>query len=241
MGVDLIMATSIMRLDMLDRPYNDDTMTYDYSEQRYIPLVDGILENGYVNLIRDWRTEDNAQSYLDLLSRVVYETILSMKDSKYRFQMKYYMAHSKQARQEIFNLMADSVWYNRRDGGFMMAYNSGANLNQGKLVEFGIDKALSSIAKQMVKNTYLGTRYLPYDLNKLETFDEFADLTAYLVTNDYFTQDEVDLFETIDDIVDDGTFRVYEELNGVYVFKELNTIEKAKEKMKIYNNTSGTW
>ena len=89
--------------------------------------------------------------------------------------------------------MQDGAWYNRRDGGFMMAYNSGANLNQGKLIEFGLDKALSPIAKQIVMNSYLGSRFLPYDINDKEVFDDFDALLVYLVSEAYITQVQADL------------------------------------------------
>ena len=88
--------------DKLSKPYTTEEMIYDYNEQRYIPTTEGIAQHAYINLIVDWKTAENAQSYLDLLSRVIYETILSMKDSKYRTSMLYYLAHSKKARNELF-------------------------------------------------------------------------------------------------------------------------------------------
>ena len=192
---------AIPTLEYLDRPFIDGMMDYDYDEQMYIPLVKGILEYAYVNLIVDWKTEENAQAYLQLVARVVYETILSLKDPKYRIQMLYYMSHSKKARVEMFKLFSDTAWYNRRDGGFMMAYNTGANLNQGKLIEFGVDKALSPIAKQLVLNTYLGTKYLPYDINTTTTFDDLPALVVYLVDNTYITAEQALLVEYIDDLM----------------------------------------
>lgn len=173
---------AIPTIDFLEAPVKDEFMDYDFNESRYRALVDGITKNSYVNLVIDWQTKENAQSYLDLLSRVVMETILSFKDEKYKYTMLYYMSHSKKMRIELQKVFADSVWYNRRDGGFMMAYNSGANLNQGKLIEFGIDKAISSIARQMIKNSPLGTRYMTVDINEKQIFASLTTLLAYLTT-----------------------------------------------------------
>lgn len=227
--------------DKLSKPYTTEEMIYDYNEQRYIPTTDGIAQHAYINLIVDWKTAENAQSYLDLLSRVIYETILSMKDSKYRTSMLYYLAHSKKARNELFKIMQDGAWYNRRDGGFMMAYNSGANLNQGKLIEFGLDKALSPIAKQIVMNSYLGSRFLPYDINDKEVFDDFDALLVYLVSEAYITQVQADEMTTLEDLPYDRRYSVYIELSGKYIFTDLRTLAKAVENMKIYNPTNGTW
>ena len=227
--------------DKLSKPKDTEEMVYDYNEQRYIPTTEGIKQHAYINLITDWKTDENAQSYLDLLSRVIYETILSMKDSKYRTSMLYYLAHSKKARNELFKIMQDGAWYNRRDGGFMMAYNSGANLNQGKMIEFGIDKAISPIAKQIVMNSYLGSRFLPYDINDKQTFDDFNAVLVYLVSEAYITQEQADVMLTLEDLPYDRRYSVYIELSGKYIFTDLRTLAKAVEKMKIYNPTSGTW
>jgi hypothetical protein len=235
---------AISSYDILTRPFDDDYMEYDYTESRYVPLVKGIMKDAYVNLIIDWGSEANAQSYLDLLSRVVYETILSFKDVKWRLHMLYYMSHSKKARLALRKIFSDSVWYNRRDGGFLMAYNSGANLNQGKLIEFGIDKALSPIAKQICKNTYLGTRVLPVDLNTNQTFTTLALLLAYLVAQGYITSDQSDVVTASEDLDDLPYHEDYDIItldSGSYLFRDLTTIKDAIEDMKIYNTTTGTW
>ena len=230
--------------DKLLRPLDDEFMVWNYEENRYTPLVKGIMKDAYVNLVVDWGGENNAQSYLDLLARIVDETIMSFKDVKYRDQMKYYIGHSKQARVTLKKLFSDSVWYNRRDGGFLMAYNSGANLNQGKLIEFGIDKALSPIARQICKNTYLGTRILPVDLNDNQTFATLVLLLEYLVQEEYITQVESDLVELSEDLDDLPFHENYDVIildSGSYLFKDLTTLQTAIENKKIYNASSGTW
>lgn len=235
---------AIPNYDKLDRPLDDEFMKWDYDENRYYPVVDGILKDAYVNLIIDWGGEDNAQSYLDLLSRVVDETIMSFKNMKYRDFMKYYIAHSKKARLTLRKIFSDSVWYNRRDGGFLMAYNSGANLNQGKLIEFGIDKALSPIAKQICENTYLGTRILPVDLNTNKQFTTLTLFLDYLVAQNYITEDEKDvviLSENLNDLPYHENYDVVVLDSGNYLFRDLTTLQTAIENMKRYDNAEGTW
>ena len=234
---------SIPTYDFLEKPFNDEFMTWNYFENRYVPLVDGVVKDCYVNLVVDWGTKENAQSYLDLLSRVVNEVILSFKDQKYRDKMLYYMAHSKQSRQMLLKIYSDSVWYNRRDGGFMMAYNSGVNLNQGKLIEFGIDKTLSPIAKQMIRNTTLGTRVLPIEINTKLKFADLTTLLAYLVTEEYITQEQADVVALSLDLADLPYHEDYDVVlldSGSYLFTDLETLSKAILDMR-NNNPIGTW
>jgi len=226
--------------DYLEKPYDDDLMVYDYDEKRYVLLADGTTKYSYLNLVKDWGTKDNAQCYLDLVSRVVYEVALSMKDQKYRLKEAYYLSHSKEARELMLRLFSDTVWYNRRDGGFMMAYNSGANLNQGKLIEFGIDKAISPIAKQLIKNSILGTRYFTIDINTKIKFADLDALLVYLVANTYLTQLEADEVETLADLPYNEAYDAFLLDSGEYLFTDLETLSKAVLTMK-KNSTTGTW
>jgi hypothetical protein len=235
---------AIPTYDFLEIPLDDKNMVFDFNEHRYIPLVDGILKNSYVNLVTDWKTKTNAQSYLDLLSRVVTETILSFKDEKYKNTMLYYMSHSKKMRKEIEKIFYDSIWYNRRDGGFMMAYNTGANLNQGKMIEFGIDKALSSIARQMVKNSPLGTRYMTVDINEKQIFVDLTTLLAYLVSEGYIDNAEstvVTASEDLNDLPYTEDYQLVALENGRYLFTNIKSIKSYVEHMWIYDNVNGTW
>ena len=235
---------AIPTYDKLERPYNDSFMEFDYKEHRYVALVDGILQQAYVNLVVDWQTKENAQSYMDLVSRVIYETILSYKDERFKETMLYYMAHSKKMRAEIYKIFCDTVWYNRRDGGFMMAYNTGANLNQGKLIEFGIDKALSPIAHQIVRNTPLGTRYMAIDINEKQIFDSLSALTAFLVSEGYISTEEeaiVTESEDLNDLPYTENYQLVSLENDRYLFTNINSIKSYIEQMKIYDNANGTW
>ena len=230
--------------DFLSEPLVDSDMEYDFQENSYVPLVDGVQKNAYVDLVKDWGSKNNAQSYLDLVRRVVTEVILSQKDQRFREQMLYYMSHSRSARIELLKIYHDTVWYNRRDGGFMMAYNSGANLNQGKLIEFGIDKAISSIAKQIIKNSPLGSRYLPVDINEKQIFESLTTLLAYLVSESYITQIQSDVVAESKDLNDLPFTEDYQLIaleNDRYLFTNTKSMEKYLLQKKIYNNSDGTW
>lgn len=235
---------AIPTYDILERPYADNYMQWDNKEHRYIPLVDGILKDAYVNLIVDWGKKENAQSYLDLVSRVIYETILSYKDERFKVSMLYYMAHSKKMRAEIYKIFCDTVWYNRRDGGFMMAYNTGANLNQGKLIEFGIDKALSPIAHQIIRNSELGTRYMTVDINEKQIFASLTALTTFLNGEGYISTEDVENVlesESINDLPYTEDYQLVELENDRYLFTNIKSIKSYIEKMWIYDNVNGTW
>ena len=235
---------AIPTIDFLERPSLDKFMTYDNNEHRYVALVDGILKDAYVNLIIDWGTKENAQSYLDLVSRVIYEVILSFKDEKYKNTMLYYMAHSKKMRREIQKIFYDAIWYNRRDGGFMMAYNSGANLNQGKMIEFGIDKAISSIAHQIIRNSPLGTRYMTVDINEKQIFASLATLLAFLVEEGTITSDESDVVTESEDLNDLPYTEDYQLItleNDRYLYTNIKSIKSYVESMFIHDNANGTW
>lgn len=235
---------AIPTYDVLEIPLVDTFMVYDFNEHRYVALVDGILKDAYVNLVVDWGSKENAQSYLDLVSRVIYETILSFKDEKYKYTMLYYMSHSKKMRREIQKIFYDTIWYNRRDGGFMMAYNSGANLNQGKMIEFGIDKAISSIARQIVKNSPLGTRYMTVDINQKQVFASLETLLAYLVSESIITSDESDvvtLSEDINDLPYTEDYQLISLENDRYLYTNIKSIKGYIETMYINDNANGTW
>jgi len=217
---------AIPTYDKLDKPLTDSFMEFDVNEHRYVPLIDGILKDAYVSLVVDWQSKENAQSYLDLLSRVIYEVILSFKDEKYKNTMLYYMAHSK-----------------KMDGGFMMAYNSGANLNQGKMIEFGIKQALSSIAFQIIKNSPLGTRFMTVDINEKQVFASLTTLLAYLVSESIITSDEsgvVALSEDLEDLPYTEDYQLIALENDRYLYTNIKSIKSYVETMYIYDNANGS-
>lgn len=235
---------AIPEYDFLERPLIDETLDYDYNDHRYIPTIQGVKNTAYLDLVEIWRTPENAQSYLDLLSRVVYDVILSNQDSsKYKNKTLYYISHSKEMRNLMIDIFKDSVWYNQRDGGFMLAYNSGANLNMGKFIEFGIDKALSVIAQQKIKNSVLGNRVLRYNLNDFHYFVDMEDLLGFLVIKGVIDSEQANDIETLDEIPNHPKYKVrgYNEY-GLIVVEDLKTYnDKILKTMKIYDNVNGSW
>src|SRR5690554_3071668 len=200
---------AIPELDFLQQPLVDDMLDYDYTNHRYIPTINGVKNTAYLDLVVIWGSTENAQSYLELLSQVVYDVILSKVDGdKNKNKVLYYIAHSIEMRNLMIDIFKDSVWYNQRDGGFMLAYNSGANLNMGKFIEFGIDKALSVIAQQKIKNSVLGNRVLRYNLNDFHYFVDMEELLGFLVIKGVIDSEQANEIETLDEIPNHPKYKV---------------------------------
>lgn len=223
-------------------PQPDDLMDYDYNLHQYVPKIEALSESSYLDLLTIWQTEENAQSYLDLLRKVVYDVILSFKDGvKYQVPMLYYLSHSKEAREWLWQLFIDTAWYNFRDGGFLMAYNTGANINLGKEIKFGIEQALSSIARQKITNDEFGARLMKYNLDLFYYFDTLQELLDYIETQGFITAEKKALITKIDEITSSYKYRVFINRDGKYTFQDLMTIERITNEMKLYNNVSGNW
>lgn len=223
-------------------PQPDDFMDYDYDVHQYIPKIEALSEGAYLDLITMWGNEENAQSYLDLLRKVVYDVILSYKDgTKYQTLMLYYLSHSKEAREWLWQLFIDTAWYNFRDGGFMLAYNSGANINLGKEIKFEIESALSPIARQKITNDEFGSRILKYNINDFSRFDTLDDLLDYLVVQTLITSEQRALITDISEIPKSYQYKTFLNHKGKYVFEDLLTYDKIVAEMKLYNNVSGNW
>lgn len=236
---------AIPELDFLQQPLVDDMLDYDYTNHRYIPTINGVKNTAYLDLVVIWGSTENAQSYLELLSQVVYDVILSKVDGdKNKNKVLYYIAHSKEMRNLMIDIFKDSVWYNQRDGGFMLAYNSGVNLNLGKFMEFGIDKSLSVIAQQKIKNSPLGNRVLKYNLNDFHYFATLDELKTFLVGKGVIENSQLDEIESIDYIKNNHyryKIRGYNSY-GLIVVEDLKTYtEKILKTMKIYDNSDGSW
>jgi hypothetical protein len=233
---------AIPQIDFLPIPLIDNILEYNFEEHRYVATCEGIRQTAYVNLEVDWGSEENANAYLDLLSKVVYDNIMALvDDSKYKVQLLYYIAHSREMRNVILDIFQDSVWYNRRDGGFMLAYNSGVNLNLGKMIEFGLDKTLSPIAKQKIMNSKLGSRVPFININFINHFDTFVELKDFMLDENYITQEQYDNATKIEELPKSYKYLVYINLDNKYTFEDLRTFEKITKTMKIYNNANGTW
>lgn len=240
---------AIPTYDYLSAPYQEPDMMgllYNMVESRYVPSIDFVSKNAYVNLIGVWGSEENAQSYLDLLSSVVYTYILSHYDNKYRYQVLWFMAHSKQVRNALIQIFVNTVWYNHRDGGFMLVYSSGINMDQMKEFSLDLKRALSPVERQIIDNSFLGTRILETNYNEVVKYDTFELLLAGMVTSSIITQDEADDCEDIDDVLDifkvRVRYRIYINEDLKYCLEDTrfyeNVILATKYEFDIVN---GTW
>ena len=239
----------ISTYDYLAVPFEEDDrngLLYNKTESRYVPSFDFVSKNAYVNLLGVWGSEENAQSYLDLLSSVIYTYILSHYDNKYRYTVLWFMAHSKQVRNALSQLFVNSIWYNHRDGGFMLVYSSGINMDQMKEFKLDIDRALSPVERQIIDNSFLGTRILETNFNTITKYADFDTLLAGMVTSTIITQEESDLCETIDDIMDIQKvrvrYRIYENEDLVYCLEDTKSYENVILATKYeFDNVNGTW
>ena len=240
---------AIPTYDYLSAPYQEPDMAgllYNKVESRYIPSIDFVSKNAYVNLIGVWGSEENAQSYLDLLSSVVYTYILSHYDNKYRYQVLWFMAHSKQVRNALIQIFVNTVWYNHRDGGFMLVYSSGINMDQMKEFSLDLKRALSPVERQIIDNSFLGTRILETNYNEVVKYDTFELLLAGMVTSSAITQDEADDCEDIDDVLDilkvRVRYRIYINEDLKYCLEDTRFYENVILATKYeFDSVNGTW
>ena len=240
---------AIPTYDRLAAPYQEPDMQgllYDMKESRYLPSIDFVSKNAYVDLIGVWGSEENAQSYLDLLSSVIYTYILSHYDNKYRFQVLWFMAHSKQVRSALSQIFVNSVWYNHRDGGFMLVYSSGINMDQMKEFKLDLERALSPIERQIIDNSFLGTRILETNFNTITKYDTFVALKDQMLTDALITQDEYDNAETITDLMNvlkvRLRYRIYINEDLKYCIEDTKTYENVILATKFeFDSVNGTW
>ena len=240
---------AIPTYDYLSAPYQEPDMAgllYNMVESRYVPSIDFVSKNAYVNLIGVWGSEENAQSYLDLLSSVVYTYILSHYDNKDRYQVLWFMAHSKQVRNALIQIFVNTVWYNHRDGGFMLVYSSGINMDQMKEFSLDLNRALSPVERQIIDNSFLGTRILETNYNEVVKYDTFELLLSGMVTSSIITQDEADDCEDIDDVLDilkvRVRYRIYINEDLKYCLEDTRFYENVILATKYeFDNVNGTW
>ena len=239
----------ISTYDYLAVPFEEDDrngLLYNKTESRYIPSYDFVSKNAYVNLLGVWGSEENAQSYLDLLSSVIYTYILSHYDNKYRYTVLWFMAHSKQVRNALSQIFVNSVWYNHRDGGFMLVYSSGINMDQMKEFKLDIDRALSPVERQIIDNSFLGTRILETNFNTITKYDTFVALTDQMLLDGLITQDEYDNAESITDLMNvlkvRLRYRIYINEDLKYCIEDTKTYENVILATKYeFDNVNGTW
>jgi hypothetical protein len=235
--------------DYLAVPYQEPDMhglLYNKIESRYLPSIDFVSKNAYVDLIGVWGSEENAQSYLDLLSSVIYTYILSHYDNKYRYIVLWFMAHSKQVRNALSQIFVNSVWYNHRDGGFMLVYSSGINMDQMKEFKLDLERALSPVERAIIDNSFLGTRILETNFNTITKYDTFLSLIDQMLLDGLITQDEYDNAETITDLMNvlkvRLRYRIYINEELQYCIEDTKTYENVILATKYeFDSVNGTW
>ena len=151
--------------DFLEKPISDSQMKYDFNRHQYVLEVDyAMFETGLGDLELDMGGKDNVQVYLEMISDVVYAYILDFKDSKFYRRNLYYLSHSKSAKDAIRRLMLDVMKYNEQEGGMMMSYVTGVNLQEVENMNNISDKTMVGIVgDKIVKLTGLAHREFLHD------------------------------------------------------------------------------
>lgn len=240
---------AIPTYDYLSVPYeeaNNEGLIYIKKESRYLPSIEFVRNNAYINLIDVWGSIESAQSYLDLLSSVIYTYILSHYDNKYRFLVLWQMAHSKQTRNALMQIFSNSVWYNHRDGGFMLVYTSGINMDQMKEFKLDLDRALSPVERQIIDNSFLGTRILETNFNEVVKYDTYELLVAGMVASGIVTEEETVDMTTIAELLDilkvRVRYRIYINEDLKYCLEDTRFYENVILATKYeFDSINGTW
>jgi hypothetical protein len=160
---DVIMAIK----DFVIKPYNDRVLEYDYDLHQYIPTEDFIINDcAWGTFLEAIGGSENGLWYRKLLSTNAYQYIKSFKDAKFRKRLEYYLSHSKSARQDLIELMKNLVTYNLQEGGMMMAYVTGINLQEAQNITTIHYKTLVGlVGHQFVVNHGLAEKEFRYEFN----------------------------------------------------------------------------
>ena len=232
--------------DYIEAPYSDDDLVYNKVESRYIATSDMVFRNGYINLLRTLGSKEGVESYLDLVSSAVYTYILSHYDNKYRYVVLWYMAHSKQIRNALIQIFVSSVWYNHRDGGFLVVYQSGINLDQMKDIKMDITKAFSPIERQIIDNSFLGTRILETNFNVIDKYSTITLLKEAMLSDGIITQEEADACDSSSDLMSISKvrtrYRIYLNESYEYCLEDTKTYENVILATKYeFDQVNGSW
>lgn len=216
--------------ERLNAPLIDDIMTYNFIDSRYVITVQGVQDLAYIDLLSVFDSVDNAQAHLDLMSRVVYESIMRFKRPEEVLKSYYYISHSKIGRKALLDIFVDSNWFNETDGGFMVLYNTGINLNEMKEIPMDIKRSMSVIAEQIVKNSRLAERLVRYNLNDFYNYDTLDDLLEAMELEGYITVEKKDTIKCIEEIPSSPKYKVFKDFYGKYVLEERDSWLKKLEK-----------
>ena len=161
---------AIPTYDFLNKPYNDDKMKYDYSNNRYVLDLDYAIERTGLGDLTDELsydgTDDNAQWLMKQISHVAYQYIRSFKDAKFQDRLSYYLSHSKMMRSAIRELMIDMLTYTQQEGGLFTAYITGINLQEAKnITDMKLKTSVGMIGDQIVHNFGMAEREFRFDFD----------------------------------------------------------------------------
>ena len=144
------------------KPYNDNKAFYDFDQHRYILTTTHANHQTGLNLEEIWEGTENLEWYLEYVSRVVYHYVGRYKPPHLYKKLTYYLSHSKEMRHAMIELMVDTIAYNFEDGGFLIAYQTGVNLKEMKDLDIKINRAISVVGDQILKNFMLKDRQFIY-------------------------------------------------------------------------------
>ena len=215
--------------DRLEKPYSDELLTYNYKENRYVLTVDASKHSG-LDLELLWQGRANAEKYLDLVSRALYTYIFHNKDSKYHDKFKWIFSHSKKFREEIYQAFQDIIWYNHRDGGFLVAYNTGVNLSQMAKLDIEIDMAVSVIGKSHLLNSGLMELIPRHNILQRHKISDFKQFKEFLVEQGVLTEEKAEKVETLNDIPKSMEYRLYKDFKGNYTYDDFTFWDKELSK-----------
>lgn len=215
----------ISRLDYIEKPYNSDYMTYNYNENRYVLTVEGANLSNF-DILWVMGDRETTNQYLDLVSRALYSVFLKNTDSKLREKKLWLLSHSKHYREIIQQIFLDVVWYNYRSGGLMTLYQSGINMNEMKVIELHIENAMSVIGNNMAQVGGINERTLRTRISLSEEFNDFDELKSELVSKGLYTQDEVDLMASYQDVPRTFDYLVYKNPKGKITLEDFTFWEK---------------
>lgn len=141
-------------------PYDDNVMSYDYKEQRYLLKADYIksLISPQDFEVNEFDIEERAKILVDQISRATYDVILSFKDSKYFNKTMYYLAHSQDMRSGLKDIMSSVAYYSTVEGGFENSYLTGINLQDSTQLKVTLEDAVGIRGMNIIKTRGLATR-----------------------------------------------------------------------------------
>lgn len=209
----------VSNLDFLLKPYNDEFMTYNYDENRYVLTVDGANASN-IDLLYVMRSRENVNQYLDLLSRALYSVFLKNTDSKLYDKKLWLLSHSKHFRETIKKIFMDVVWFNYRSGGFMTLYQTGVNMNEMKVIELTIENAMSVISNNMAQVGGIDERRLRVRISRKETFKTLDELKYALVLKNVYTDEQMANIVSYKEIPQTYDYLIWKDLRNGLVLED---------------------